>query len=73
MALAASLPMSLVCLLVGFMLGLLVMWCCKRRSSSWASPEQPPPPPNPVYDEVAHDRGASVEMKTNEAYGHVHS
>ena len=27
--------------------------------------------PNPVYDEVSHDRGVTVQLNINEAYGHV--
>ena len=76
MALAVSLPVAiLLSLLVGFFLGalvtgLLVLQHCKK---SLTNPEQHPPPSIPVYEEVAHERGVSLEMKTNEAYGHIQS
>ena len=68
MALAVSLPIThILSLLVGFLLGLLALWCWNKKARS-AELEVPP---NPVYDEVSHDRGVNVQLTTNEAYGHV--
>jgi flagellar basal body-associated protein FliL len=65
--------MIVVTLLVGFLSGLLVMWCWFKKSSLKTSTEETQynAPPNPVYDEVSHDRGVSVQLTTNEAYGHM--
>ena len=71
-ALAVSLPItSLLSLLVGFLLGLLTMWCWNRKSAMKTSADLTTLPPNPVYDEVSQDRGVNVQLTTNEAYGHV--
>jgi MFS superfamily sulfate permease-like transporter len=75
LAVAVSLSiMIVVALVVGILIGLLLTCCWfKNKSSLKTSTEetQYSAPPNPVYDEVSHDRGVSVQLTTNEAYGHV--
>ena len=75
-ALAVSVPIVMVAsLLIGFLLGALAMWCVKTRSCCRTDEKQSPPPPNPVYDEVSHgreDQELHMQLKTNEAYAHVH-
>jgi hypothetical protein len=73
MAVVISLSiMIVVALLVEFLSGQLVMWCWFKRSLKTSTEETwYSVPPNAVYDEVSHDRGVSVQLTTNEAYGHV--
>ena len=71
MALAVSQPItSLLSLLVGTLVGALAMWCWNKKSAMKTSADLTTVPPNPVYDEVSHDKGVSVRLTTNEAYGH---
>ena len=66
--LAILLPIAiLLSLLVGYLLGLLSMWCCRKRSES----AEFTVPPNPMYEEVSQSRNITVEMTANEAYGQV--
>ena len=62
-ALAVSLPSAiLLSLLVGFLFGLLTMWCWNRKSAMKTSADLTSVPPNPVYDEVSQNRGVNVQL-----------
>ena len=72
---------SMVTALVGFFLGLLVMWCWNRRRQKTKDisghVQQMKPlslaTPGPLYDVVQTPQGdQNIKVDTNEAYGYIH-